>query len=234
MKSPARLVLASDRSKAAPLDPVQQLTIGRAKSNILCLASQKGVSDHHAVVRYSRSQGWLVCNWQSSDGTFLEGRPVKRCQRLEDGDEIRLGLKGPVLVFELLDAALPSQTPAASAAGVASAPQSSIQLGENNLAVAEIRSVAVQSLPRNPHVFSWWLLICLGGLLLLPFPLVFWPLQLSALALLIVMGSRKQHLLSVVLLDGRAFRHGFANLRTALAHRNGIRRAFGHQGSETK
>ena len=102
------------------------------------------------------------------------------------------------------------------------------------MAVAEIRSVAVQSLPRNPHVFSWWLLICLGGLLLLPFPLVFWPLQLSALAVLIVQRSRNQHLLSVVLHDGRAFRHGFANWRTALAHRNGIRRAIGHQGSKTK
>lgn len=233
MMSLARLVLASDRSKAAPLDPVQQLTIGRAKANGLCLASQKGVSDHHAVVRFSRNQGWLVCNWQSSDGTFLEGRPVKRCQRLEDGDEIRLGLKGPVLVFELLDAALPSQTPAASAAGVASAPQSSIQLGENNLDVAEIRAVTVHSLPRNPHVFSWWLLICLGGLLLLPFPLVFWPLQLSALAVWIVLGSRKQYQLSVVLHDGRALRHSFVNWRTALAHRNGIRRAIGHQGTQT-
>ena len=62
----ARLLLASDRRKVAPLDPAQPLTIGRAAANSLCLASLEGVSDPHAVVRFSRSQGWLVCDWQSS------------------------------------------------------------------------------------------------------------------------------------------------------------------------
>ena len=224
MSGSARLVLASDRNKVAPLDPAQPLTIGRAAANRLCLASQDGVSDHHAVVRFSRSQGWLVCNWQSSDGTFVEGRPVQRCRRLEDGDEIRLGLKGPVLVFEQVE----SPRPAAAAPATPTAPRS-IQVGECSVAVGEIRSVAVQSLPRHPHIFSWWLLLCLGGLLLLPFPLVFWPLQLAALAGWIVLGSRKQHRLSVVLHNGQALRHGFANRRTALAHRNGIRRAIGQE-----
>jgi hypothetical protein len=101
-------------------------------------------------------------------------------------------------------------------------------VGEQHVAVAEIRSVAVQSLPQHPHIFSWWLLLCLGGLLLLPFPLLFWPLQSGALAGWILLGSRKQHQLTVVLRDGRALRHGFANRRTALAHRNGIRKAIGH------
>ncbi len=227
MSGSARLVLASDRSKVAPLDPAQPLTIGRAAANRLCLASQDGVSEHHAVVRFSRSQGWLVCNWQSSDGTFLEGRPVQRCRRLEDGDEIRLGLNGPVLVFELAPA--PEPVAAAPAATAAPAAPRSIQVGESSVAVAEIRSAAVQSLPRHPHIFSWWLLLCLGGLLLLPFPLLFWPLQAAALAGWILLGSRKQHQLSVVLHDGRALRHAFANRRTALAHRNGIRRAIGQE-----
>ncbi|MBM5806712.1 MAG: FHA domain-containing protein [Cyanobacteria bacterium M_surface_10_m2_179] len=211
----ARLVLAGDRRKAAPLDPVEPLTIGRASSNRLCLASLEGVSDHHAVVRFSRSQGWLVCEWQSSDGTFLEGQRVRQCRRLDDGDEIRLGLVGPVLVFELT-----GTSPAA-------APPSSIAVGEQSVAVIEIRSVGVQSLPQHPHIFSWWLLLCLGGLLLLPFPLLFWPLQVGALAGWLLLGSRKQHQLTVVLRDGRALRHAFANRRTALAHRNGIRKAIG-------
>ena len=100
----ARLLLASDPSKAAPLDPKQPLTIGKAPSNRLCLASQTGVSDHHAVVRFSQTQGWLVCEWQSVDGTFHEGKRIQQCRRLEDGDEIRLGLQGPVLQFELITA----------------------------------------------------------------------------------------------------------------------------------
>ena len=45
-----------------------------------------------------------------------------------------------------------------------------------------------------------------------------------------MLGSRKDHSLVVVLRDGRALRHGFANRRTALAHRNGIRKALASQG----
>ena len=225
MSTPAaRLVLATDRRKVAPLDPAKPLTIGRASSNSLCLANQEGVSEHHAVVRFSRSQGWLVCNWQSSDGTFLEGRQVHQCKRLENGDEIRLGRSGPVLVFESATAV---EAAGAAASAPPAAPPRSISVGEEQVAVADIRSAAVQSLPLHPHIFSWWLLLCLGGLLLLPFPLVFWPLQAGALAGWILLGSRKQHELVLVLRDGRAVRHGFANRRTALAHRNGIRHAIG-------
>ena len=170
------------------------------------------------MVRFSRSQGWLVCDWQSTDGTFLEGRPVHQCRRLENGDEIRLGRLGPVLVFE---SAVTPATPA-----VSPAPRR-ISVGDQNVAVAEIRTAAVQSEPQHPHIFSWWLLLCLGGLLLLPFPLLFWPLQAGALAGWILLGSRKQHKLTLVLRDGRAVRHSFANRRTALANRNGIRQAIG-------
>lgn len=233
MSSPsAWLLLAGDRRKVAPLDPAEPLTIGRAAANRLCLASLEGVSDHHAVVRFSRSQGWLVCDWQSSDGTFLEGKQVRQCRRLDDGDEIRLGRNGPVLVFECSAspappaAAPPSPAPSVSAPPTASAPRS-ISVGERQVTVAEIRSAAVQSLPQHPHIFSWWLLLCLGGLLLLPFPLLFWPLQVGALAGWLLLGSRKEHNLVLVLRDGRALRHGFANRRTAMAHRNGIRQAIG-------
>jgi hypothetical protein len=81
----------------------------------------------------------------------------------------------------------------------------------------------------HPHIFSWWLLGCLGGLLLLPFPWLFWPLELGALACWIVLGSRKAHRLVLELKDGRAMRHSFQNRRTALVHRNGIRKAIGQE-----
>lgn len=219
----ARLVLAANRRKVAPLDPSEPLTIGRDAANRLCLANQEGVSDHHAVVRFSRSQGWLVCDWQSSDGTYLEGRQVHQCRRLDDGDEIRLGRQGPVLVFECSTAASPPAT---------ATPPRSFSVGDHQVAAAEIRTASVHSLPRHPHIFSWWLLLCLGGLLLLPFPLLFWPLQAGALAGWILLGSRKQHNLTLVLRDGRALRHGFANRRTALAHRNGIRQVIGQDTAQ--
>ena len=72
----------------------------------------------------------------------------------------------------------------------------------------------------------------LYGLLLLPFPLLFWPLELGALAGWILLGSRKSHTLLVVQHDGQAQRRAFANRVTALAHRNGIRKAIG-QSLET-
>jgi hypothetical protein len=96
-----------------------------------------------------------------------------------------------------------------------------------SLPLDRIRSAYVRSRRRHPQAFSWWLLLCLGGLLLLPFPWLFWPLQLGALAGWILLGSRWEHLLEVTLQDGLAYRHRFDSLETALAHRNGIRRAMG-------
>ena len=103
----------------------------------------------------------------------------------------------------------------------------SLDIGGQQIALDQIRSATVQSLPRHPHIFSWWLLVCLGGLLLLPFPLLFWPVEVAALVGWILLGSRKDHTLTVVLRDGRAQRRSFANRLTALSHRNGIRKAIG-------
>jgi hypothetical protein len=215
----AKLVLCGDAAKAAPLDPAQPLTIGQAEGNRLRLASSHGVSDHHAVVRFSRGHGWVVCDWKSRDGTYLEGQRIRQCRPLADGDEIRLGLRGPVLVFQL---AAPSPAPSPSPA-----PAGTIAVGSRSIPLSQIRSATVLSQPLYPHIFSWWLLLCLGGLLLLPFPLLFWPLQAGALAGWILLGSRRQHGLVVVLHDGQALRHSFANRLTALSHRNGIRKAIG-------
>jgi len=236
----AHLILASDRRRAAPLDPATPLTIGSGSGNRLCLASSAGVSEHHAVVRFSRSHGWVVCDWQSTDGTWLEGQRVRQCRPLNDGDEIRLGRQGPVLVFE----AGVSPTPAAPRAVATPAPpprpkpratpgadpgsrSTSIDVAGQTLALSEIRTALVRTEALYPHIFSWWLLLCLGGLLLLPFPLLFWPVQLIALVGGVLLGARKEHWLVVELRDGRALRHRFANRLTALAHRNGIRKAIG-------
>ncbi|MFM2157586.1 MAG: hypothetical protein RLZZ124_60 [Cyanobacteriota bacterium] len=267
---PARLLLSSDRSKQTVLDPKAPLTIGRAAGNRLQLLSVEGVSDHHAVVRFSRHHGWLVCEWQSSDGTFLEEERIRQCRPLSDGDQIRLGRRGPTLIFELIEqgarraerpsgpppprpadgatarpttAAGPGATTGAAPRGGGDQPprrpgsttprrpspagSTSIDINGQQVRLDQIRSAVVISEPRHPHIFSWWLLLCLGGLLLLPFPLIFWPLELGALAGWILLGSRKEHTLLVVQQDGQAMRRSFANKVTALAHRNGIRKAIG-------
>ena len=213
----ARLQLESNPAREAPLDPSIPVTIGRAPGNRLCLASEAGVSAHHAVVRFSSREGWVVFDWQSGDGTYLGGRRIERCRPLADGDRIQLGRSGPVLLFRL-------DSPARPAA--------SLDFDGRALPLASIQSARVTSAPHYPHIFSWWLLCCLGGLLLLPFPLLFWPLEIGALAGWILLGSRKEHTLQVVLHDGQALTHRFANRRTALAHCSGIRRAIG-QSLET-
>jgi len=107
-----------------------------------------------------------------------------------------------------------------------------LQLGGREVPLAAIRSADVLSRPRHPHSFSWWVLACLGGLVLLPWPWLFWPWQIGALAAWILLGARKEHVLVLTLRDGMAHRHRFANRVTALAHRNGVRRAIGQpQGS---
>lgn len=257
----ASLELRDNPRRRVNLDPSKGLTIGRAPDNGLCLPEAAGLSRQHAQVRRSRTGNqWLVCDLGSANGTWLEGVRLRQCRTLEDGDEIRLGSSGPVLVFRCGAAAaatgaatgagagapalarsgalarpasqpgspsVSGQTPRAGAAQGARPDPLSINVGDQRLNAAAIRSVRVESRALYPHIFSWWLLLCLGGLLLLPLPLLFWPLELLALAGWILLGARKEHLLEVVTNDGLAHRHRFRNRLTALAHRNGIRRAIG-------
>lgn len=223
MSAHPRLLLRDDPGRSVPLDPRTPLSIGRDPANGLCLGEAQGVSRHHALVRVSRTRAgqWLLCDLGSANGTYLEGARLRDCRPLSDGDEIRLGLKGPVLQFRTSGSGRP-------AAPVAAKPSAGrLDFAGQSLPLDRIRSAYVRSRRRHPQAFSWWLLLCLGGLLLLPFPWLFWPLQAGALAGWILLGSRWEHLLEVTLQDGLAYRHRFDSLETALAHRNGIRRAMG-------
>ena len=194
----------------------------------LKVAPEQVLCTHHHYDHVENNEAWQQLHGCPICGHGLEEELFGGLdRRLEDGDEIRLGLQGPVLQFELI-AATPTK-PAATPTQPKPAAPRQIDVDGEAVELAAVLSAGVQSLPRHPHVFSWWLLLCLGGLLLLPFPLIFWPLELGALAGWIVLGSSKDHSLVVVLRDGRALRHGFANRRTALAHRNGIRKALGAQ-----
>ncbi|MFM8524034.1 MAG: FHA domain-containing protein [Cyanobacteriota bacterium] len=251
MSRSPRLVLQSDPSRIAPLDPAIPLTIGRAAYNRLSLPREERLSDHHAVVRFSVQQGWLICDWNSDAGTFLAGIRSHQCRPLPDGSAIQRGSGGPVLLFQASVAtsdtsvaapAIPAAAPAADtgpgtaprpagsgrgSAPLAPTPPTSIDFAGERLPLDQILSATVRSEPRHPNIFSWWLLLCLGSLMLLPFPPLFWLLELTGLAGWIVLGSRKEHSLVVVLRNGLAYRRTFANRPTALSHRNGIRKALG-------
>lgn len=223
----AQLFLRNDPAKTAPLSTKKPLTIGKASTNLLCMPQTDGVADHHAVVRWSLSHGWLICDWGSQEGTFLEGQRIRNCRPISDGDEIQLGKVGPVLVFRQAPVS-PQPTPEPA---VKSSTGGNLEFAGQLIPMNQIKFVQLLSRPRYPASFSWWALLSLGALVLLPWPGAFWSLELVALAGWIVLGSRKEHVLLVTLLDGMAYRHIFANKVTALGHRNGIRKAIGQPSS---
>ena len=223
----AQLMLRNDPTKTAALSTKKPLTIGKASTNLLCMPKTDGVAEHHAVVRWSLSHGWLICDWGSQEGTFLEGQRIRNCRPINDGDEIQLGKVGPVLVFRL--APVSSQpTPEPAVKGSAGG---NLEFAGQFIPMNQIKFVQLLIRPRYPASFSWWALLSLSALIFLPWPGVFWTFELVAFAGWIVLGSRKEHVLLVTLVDGMAYRHNFANKITALAHRNGIRKAIGQPSS---
>ncbi|WP_414529285.1 PrsW family glutamic-type intramembrane protease [Nodularia chucula] len=63
------------------------------------------VSRRHAVVRPLASStdgkfSWVVCDLNSANGTFLNGKALSECQELRPGDRISLGTDGPQFIFE--------------------------------------------------------------------------------------------------------------------------------------
>jgi len=222
----ARLILRQDPGRSLPLDPRRPLAIGRDPANGFCLPDAPSLSRRHAEIRHDPTAGgWRIRDLGSANGTFVGRERVGRDGRLlADGDAIRLGRRGPELLFQLEAAPRPAVAPPVAAPPAAAR---HVEIGGERLPLESIRSVTLRSRPRHPHMFSWWVLLSLAGLLLLPFPLLFWPLQAGALAVALVLGLRREHTLVVVLQDGRARRRRFANRLTALSHCNGLRRAIG-------
>jgi hypothetical protein len=105
--------------------------------------------------------------------------------------------------------------------------EGSIAVGGRSVALAQIRAVSLRHEALHPHSFSWWVLACLSGLLLLPFRPLFLLVEIGALVAWILLGRRQEHVLTLTLRDGMAHHHAFRDRATALAHRNGIRRALG-------
>jgi hypothetical protein len=139
---------------------------------------------------------------------------------------------GPVLVFRLQRQAgeIPQPLPPSTASPSNGGTAATVAIGGETIRLDQIRAVVVHTTARFPHLFSWWVLLSVALLLLLPIRIgpvgIFWPLQIALLVAAVLLGSRKRHTLQVDLRDGRARRHAFSNRRTALAHRNGIRQAL--------
>lgn len=70
------------------------------------------VSRRHAEIRPVTTLGmessWWVCDLNSSNGTFLNGKRLVGCQVLQDGDRIVLGQNGPEYRFDQVSHGSPS------------------------------------------------------------------------------------------------------------------------------
>jgi pSer/pThr/pTyr-binding forkhead associated (FHA) protein len=74
-----------------PLQGTDRLRIGRTQDNDLTLAADTEVSRAHAVLE-AAGAGWiLIDDGMSRNGSFVNGERVRRHQRLEDRDVLRLG-----------------------------------------------------------------------------------------------------------------------------------------------
>lgn len=64
--------------------------IGRDSQRVNLPILDKRLSRRHAAIRYTNGQFYLV-DLGSSNGSYVNGEPVRRCFVLKDGDRIRLG-----------------------------------------------------------------------------------------------------------------------------------------------
>ncbi|MBD1837387.1 PrsW family intramembrane metalloprotease [Coleofasciculus sp. FACHB-64] len=105
------LRLLSTGAAGTPLPPYllpldREVVIGREPScQIVLDSNQHGVvSRRHAAIRPLTQSGvassWQICDLNSANGTYVNGRRLQGCQMLHAGDRIELGQNGTEFIFE--------------------------------------------------------------------------------------------------------------------------------------
>ncbi|MGL5060090.1 MAG: PrsW family glutamic-type intramembrane protease [Microcoleus sp.] len=87
------------------LSQYTEVAIGRDRHCEIALESiaHGTVSRRHAAIRpltNSRFPQWEICDLNSANGTYLNGKRLQGCQILNSGDRISLGIDGPEFIFE--------------------------------------------------------------------------------------------------------------------------------------
>ena len=66
-----------------------EISIGRAGTNVICLKDDR-ISRNHALIK-KEQDGYTISDLQSSNGTYVNGRPVSSPVMIKPGDAIVLG-----------------------------------------------------------------------------------------------------------------------------------------------
>ena len=107
--------LSAQKQPTYSLSTEQIMAIGRDPrcQVVLDSAVYGSVSRHHVEIRPTATTingrpTWWVCDLNSSNGTYLNGKRLRGCRVLNGGDRVSLGHNGPEFVF---DYCVPSPSP---------------------------------------------------------------------------------------------------------------------------
>ncbi|MCU0543557.1 MAG: PrsW family glutamic-type intramembrane protease [Oscillatoriaceae cyanobacterium Prado104] len=97
---------ASEPEVKYQLSKYIEVEIGRDRNCQIALESlaHGTVSRRHAAVRplaNTKFPQWEICDLNSANGTYINGKRLQGCQILNSGDRISLGIDGPEFLFEL-------------------------------------------------------------------------------------------------------------------------------------
>ena len=135
-----RLEVVSGSAAGTVIDVEDELVIGRQAVGVGSLGNDIEISRQHARIASDPDGRYLIEDLGSTNGTYVNGRPVESPAMLATGDRIEVGTSA-LLVHGPPPAPEPPQTmvepePALPAsAGAAASPETSVDLGEGDMTV---------------------------------------------------------------------------------------------------
>ena len=88
---PANMLVSEDGTEHHRLNEAE-MKIGRHPSNRIVIIDDKSVSRHHATIRATGAE-WFIVDNESANGTFVNGERIKQPVRILNGDCITIGNK---------------------------------------------------------------------------------------------------------------------------------------------
>lgn len=80
-----------EEGKSQCLRQAQQIwTIGRNESSGICICDRH-ISRRHAAIQYLQEKGFRLVDFNSTNGSYINGERIYQPRQLQDGDCIRLG-----------------------------------------------------------------------------------------------------------------------------------------------